>query len=61
MMFFGTYIGALTQYWGKTALLREGSDGILLAQFDDIATGCGYGWHEFNRSDWRIKESVPNV
>lgn len=59
-MMHGTYIGDLPQFKGKTALLRVGPDGILLAQFDDLSTGCGHGWYEFNRNEWRINEiSIP--
>lgn len=43
----GKYVGDRSELTGKCALLRTGPDGTTLAQFDDIETGLGYGWHLF--------------
>lgn len=49
----GVYVGSPTSkrhrsLRGKGALLRRASTpDKVLVQFDDRATGLGYGWHEF--------------
>ncbi len=27
---------------------------LLTAQFDDVSTGLGYGWHNFPKSEWEL-------
>lgn len=41
---------------GKTALLdrHKCPPGFVRAQFDDISTGLGYGWHKFPETHFRI-------
>lgn len=43
---------------GKEALLREAHlPNYYLAQFDDVGTGLGHGWHPFPREDFeRVRE-----
>ena len=42
---------------GKTALLdRKCTPGYVRAQFDDVKTGLGYGWHRFPEYHFRIYE-----
>ncbi len=51
----GVYIGtAEPELTGKRASLRlHGS--VLTAQFDDVSTGLGYGWHNFPTSEWALE------
>jgi len=42
---------------GKTALLMDTAEG-LKAQFDDVATGYGHGWHLFPSEGWEIDPEV---
>ena len=54
MIQHGVYIGDRSELQGKTALLMVSGD-IAKAQFDDIGTGYGYGWHTFQRDEWDIE------
>lgn len=48
MMMHGTYVGQVVGLLDKTALLMNNrTPGEYLAQFDNVATGFGYGWHRF--------------
>lgn len=50
-----TYVGPKDNLQGKAALVRDGAAADrVLAQFDDLKTGYGIGWHEFPRSDFRM-------
>ncbi len=58
----GTYVGnpasvRKKSLKGKTALLRRIEDGFLHAQFDDVTTGLGYGWHRFPESHFTVTPS----
>jgi hypothetical protein len=55
----GTYVGAEPRLSGKTAILRPGDPGQVLAQFDDVNLSIGgrllaYGWHPFAVEDFDI-------
>lgn len=51
------YIGSDPALYGKTALVGHTQEGgFPVAQFDDISTGYGYGWHEFGISDFSLPE-----
>jgi hypothetical protein len=55
----GAYVGSESRLEGKTALLRPGAPGQLLAQFDDIHLSLGWvllghGWHPFDKDDFEI-------
>jgi len=50
----GIYIGSRADLKDKGALLQAGKPGKALAQFDDVKTGLGYGWHEFDKSDFKV-------
>ena len=62
----GTYVGdKVSHLRGKTALIRpevmkagklEMCTGRVLAQFDDVETGLGYGWHAFAADEFEIHE-----
>jgi len=54
----GTYIGGRLELRGKTALLLVSDAPEILAQFDDVATGLGHGWHAFQSNEWSIDESA---
>lgn len=57
LMRAGTYVGqdaALTILHGKRALLLIDGDSVT-AQFDDVTTGYGYGWHPFKLSDFDLE------
>ncbi len=68
-MLKGTYVGANETLKGKTALLMEarharptvengfGSE-CFSAQFDDVGTGFGYGWHIFMKTDFQIDKEI---
>lgn len=43
----GTYQGPLHNLKGKSATLQVYDTGRCLAQFDDVATGYAFGWHDF--------------
>lgn len=62
----GTYVGGGSDAKGKpldgkTALLLVGdtnsvqSQTRVKAQFDDVATGLGHGWHEFPKDAFDIE------
>lgn len=47
--FHGRYNGTLfPELIGKTALVHRQVGGYVTAQFDDIDTGFGFGWHRFD-------------
>lgn len=48
----GRYIGEGPLH-GKTALLCEGEEGEVKAQFDDLTLPQAYGWHAFPATDFR--------
>lgn len=50
----GRYVGREERLRGKTTLLRaiEGGTRDVVAQFDDVGTGYGYGWHLFYRKQF---------
>jgi hypothetical protein len=55
----GTYIGDKFDVHGRPlkgqrALLIVSS--TIKAQFDDVATGYGHGWHEFTTEEWEIDD-----
>lgn len=54
----GTYIGNQLTLKGKTALLMI-FDTNIKAQFDDVTTGMGHGWHAFQPEEWEIDEKCP--
>lgn len=68
-----TYIGPWDNLRGKTALVSpvicrstdlttlatEYVVDHVVAQFDDTATGYGFGWHRFDKDDFEIVEAVP--
>lgn len=57
---FGTYVKQEPhQLKGKRAMLQCYPDtGRCLAQFDDIETGYGFGWHDFLMADFEIDDEV---
>lgn len=64
----GTYIGPRKELKGKRALVKierhyvqdmipshgEVVSVTVTAQFDDVATGLGHGWHNFRLDDFDI-------
>jgi hypothetical protein len=49
------YVGPKINLLGECALVRPIPDSIFIdAQFTNIDTGYGYGWHEFYASDFEI-------
>lgn len=48
----GTYVGDKEYLRGKTALVYITPENRLMAQFDDILTGLGYSWTEFDLVDF---------
>ena len=50
------YKGSHPELKGKTALVRVYSD-CVLAQFDDLETKLGIGWHPFTRDDFEAVEA----
>jgi len=65
-MTHGEYIGPIEDLRGETALL-EMRGNMLMAQFDrhtaimpeghefvDPGTKVAYGWHKFNKYDWKV-------
>lgn len=50
-----TYVGPLSAWKGKTALLYN----VAAVQFEDRGQYTAYGWHLFNRSDWKVPETGP--
>jgi len=57
-MIHGTYIGGTDGgLMGKTAMIQMVDETTLKAQFDDIGTGLGFGWHEFPASYWEIDDN----
>jgi len=59
-MRLGRYIGANELLKGETAALLLGGAGTVLVQFDDKATGLGFGWHRHPESDWEIVDRYAN-
>lgn len=48
-----TYVGKDASLKGKTALVGFAwFGGMPVAQFDDIETGYGFGWHHFRENDF---------
>ena len=54
----GTYIGPIEKLKGKTALLLPGDSCVLRAQFDDMDTGYGLGWHTFSKANFELHPKV---
>jgi hypothetical protein len=55
----GTFVGSPNSVRkkslkGKTALLQRKEPGFVYAQFDDVSTGLGYGWHRFPEGHFQI-------
>ena len=47
------YVGARPNLKGCTALTRlSRNQGYVVAQFDDVDTSLGYGWHELEASSF---------
>lgn len=62
-MISGTYTGTHLDMTGyplkdQHALLQPHMDDFVLAQFDDIDTGLGYGWYSYPLSDWDVDPEV---
>jgi len=54
-MMHGTYIGLVESLSGKTALLiKNVLNPGFSAQFDDVSTGLGHGWHNFAADDFTL-------
>ena len=55
-MMHGTYVGTDDALADKTAILMDSDRhlGEYLAQFDDVSTGLGYGWHRFPVIDFEL-------
>ncbi len=50
---YGIYQGHKTELKGKRALIQRIPNSIFVdAQFNDVDTGLGHGWHEFYASDF---------
>jgi hypothetical protein len=45
------YVGANHTLFGKAAQVMRQEDHVL-AKFNDVKTGFGYGWHKFQTSDF---------
>lgn len=60
-MMHGTYIGPIKSLEGKTASLIENiiNPGVS-AQFDDVSTGLGHGWHNFVNEDFELDDPELN-
>lgn len=54
----GTYVGPLPLLKGKTADLICYPSGQCLAQFDDVATGYGFGRHAFSTSNFELDAPI---
>lgn len=61
----GTYIGSKRDTKGKplagqTSLLlvNDATPSVVKAQFDNIETGYGYGWHEFSADEFELDPKV---
>lgn len=48
------YIGSNTKLKGKEALVAPYFECKVVAQFCDLTTGLGFGWHEFNKKDFEL-------
>ena len=55
MIYNGTYVGIRRRLQGKTALIKPAPGGWR-AQFDDITTRLGYGWHWFPHSAFKPRK-----
>lgn len=56
--FFVTYIGPQARLVGETALARRDErDQSWLLQFDNIATGLGFGWYRFSDDEIEVNPS----
>ncbi len=52
---FGIYVGRKNHLKGERAMIRPIENSIFVdAQFNNVDTGLGYGWHEFYASDFQI-------
>lgn len=54
----GTYTGPLPLLKGKSAILKCYPSGQCLAQFDDVATGYGNGWHSFSTAAFELSAPI---
>lgn len=54
----GVYTGPLPLLKNKDAALKCYPSGQCLAQFDDVATGYGHGWHSFSTANFELNEPV---
>lgn len=61
-MMHGTYVGLVKSLEGKTATLLTNKLNLCeyLAQFDDVSTGLGHGWHRFPDSDFVLDDPEVN-
>lgn len=51
------YVGRDQELKGKGALVGYAwGGGVCVAQFDDVDTGFGYGWHHFRNDDFMFGE-----
>lgn len=50
-MYKATYVGPLSYFQGKTALLQD----FTIAQFDDRGQYLAYGWHGVDKSHFRVE------
>jgi hypothetical protein len=61
----GTYIGPIDKFKNCTALIRYDTDGLILAQFDDMSIKyhgilLGVYWHRFANEDFKVKKIKDN-
>lgn len=50
----GIYVGSNASLHEKSALLLI-TETELKAQFDDVSTGLGHGWHKFNFNEFILE------
>lgn len=50
----GVYVGPRQELRGKTAIICNCTASTVACQFDDTATGLGFGWHEFPTGDVQL-------
>jgi hypothetical protein len=56
----GTYIGPINCLKGQRALLQLAGSHVL-AQFNEVATGLGIGWHHFITADFIVDKPKPDL
>ena len=57
-MKLGKYIGANEALKGTTAAIIVEASGAVIVQFDDTATGLGFGWQRDTASDWEVEDEM---